>query len=111
MHALGQPHGVSKKPYNRGRTARPSIALENNEPSIDYEIVDLDLTMFRGIGKNHQRSFERNMIGRNQTLAETCSVMLSVNEDWKSFALNNRKVSKDHYETETHQPKQRLIYE
>jgi len=29
------------------------------------DIVDLDLSMFRGIGKNHERSFERNKLLRS----------------------------------------------
>lgn len=33
---------------------------QESEPLFN-EIVDLDLTLFRGIGKNHQRSFERNL--------------------------------------------------
>jgi hypothetical protein len=66
------------------------------------EIVDLDLTLFRGIGKNHQRSFERNLVstGRlNQSFNSTDSrsVLLSVGDDWKTFAMNNRRVPRELY--------------
>jgi len=80
------------------------VKVETNDRSStinDFEIVDLDLTMFKGIGTNHQRSFERNIHGRNSlhnpSLSESRSLLLSVNEDWKSFAMNHRHVPKELY--------------
>ena len=71
-----------------------------NEPIYD-EIIDLDLTMFKGIGTNHQRNFERNIQGRNSmhnaTLSESRSLIISAKEDWKSFAMNNRRIPKEFY--------------
>ncbi|MFN9943014.1 MAG: hypothetical protein ACK56I_26450, partial [bacterium] len=37
------------------------------------DIVDLELTMFRGIGKNHERSFERNRLLRSSIQIERSS--------------------------------------
>lgn len=78
--------------------------------------MDLDLTLFRGLGKNHQRSFERNAALANKmysstTLTDSRSVLLSVADDWKDFALNNRRVSKDIEETSAYNAKQRMLQE
>lgn len=68
------------------------------------EIVDLDLTMFRGIGTNHQRSFERNIHARNSmyaaTLSESRSLLFSAKDDWKTFAMNNRRIPKELYHSQ-----------
>jgi hypothetical protein len=62
------------------------VSKIETEPNFN-EIVDLDLTVFRGIGTNHQRSFERNIHGRNSmyaaTLSESRSLLLSAKEDWQ----------------------------
>lgn len=81
--------------------------------------MDIDLTLFRGIGKNHQRSFERNAALANKmystntlnTSVDSRSVLLSVADDWKNFALNNRRVSKDIEESSAYNAKQRMLQE
>jgi hypothetical protein len=72
MHALNNPLDVSnnlkkrkslKPQQNQKLIDKVVNKLETEEA--DFEIVDLDLTMFRGIGTNHQKNFERNIMGRN----------------------------------------------
>jgi hypothetical protein len=103
MHALGNPQEVKSKRNSMKpqqiKTDKVVSKIET-EPVYD-EIVDLDLTMFRGIGTNHQRNFERNIHGRNSmyaaTLSESRSLIISAKEDWKTFAMNNRRIPKELY--------------
>jgi hypothetical protein len=84
------------------KTERVSNYAKEAEPRhpVFDEPVNLDLTIFRGIGQNHQRSFERNQLSRSHTFTgagfdsrsqDRGAPLISVNEDWKNFTLNNRK--------------------
>ena len=107
------------KPQTEQAVKPKTTKVKVQEPIFD-EIVDLDLTLFRGIGKNHQRSFERNAAQANKiyqtntmnTSTDSRSVMLSVSDDWKTFALNNRRVpNKYQEELISYNPKQRMLLE
>ena len=110
MHALGSlsdPQNKVKrnslKPQNSLKVMDKVVSKIETEPMYN-EIVDLDLTMFRGIGTNHQRSFERNIHGRNSmyaaTLSESRSLLFSAKDDWKTFAMNNRRIPKELYHSQ-----------
>jgi hypothetical protein len=83
------------------RTQRPEEARYSTSSHQLYDdIIDLDFSIFKGIGSNHTKQFQKNLLQRSfgpsilpnesQTLSRM-GVLLSVSDDWKTFTLNNRR--------------------